>query len=387
MYLDKTTIEHSLKKEDIINIVCSLGSAEPKEDTNGNLIFQTICHNKPDVNNSWKLYYYFPTGEYKTGIFKCYTGCGECFGIYELVIRAKRTQGTNLTFYQAVRYVANLSNNLVYIEKEIEEPQTIVSDFDFINKQKAIKNRRKDVPQLTPISENILDIFSYYPYEGWLEENISAEAMSVFEIGVWTKTCQITIPHRDKTGALVGIRGRHLLEDDINAIGKYVPLYIEGKWLRHQLGNNLYGIWQNQDKIKKCKKCMLVESEKSVLQGYSYFGEDNFILATCGSSLTKMQIKLLVNYLGVEEVLVGFDRMYHDPHSFEAQAYYEKLLKKVVPLMPYCKVSLVLDTKDRIEYKQSPTDYGKEVLLELLDEKIRITEEEVKQVLNKTKLN
>lgn len=381
MYLDKTAIEHSLTKENIIKIVCSLGSAAPKEDSSGNLIFQTICHNKPDVNNSWKLYYYFPSGEYKTGIFKCYTGCGDCFGIYELVIRAKRTQGINLTFYQAVRYVASMSNNLVYIDTEAIESQRIISDFDdFINRQKAIKNKEREVPQLEPISENVLDIFSYYPYQEWLKDHISAEAMSVYEIGMWTKTCQVVIPHRDRTGALVGIRGRYLLEEDIEAIGKYVPLNVEGKWLRHQLGSNLYGIWQNQEKIKKCKKCMIVESEKSVLQGYSYFGEDNFILATCGSNLTKAQMKLLINYLGVEEVILGFDRMYHDPHSFEAQAYYEKLLKKVAPLLPYCKVSLVLDTKDRVEYKQSPTDYGKEVLLELLDEKIRVTEEDIREL-------
>ena len=57
-YLDKDAILNSLSKEDITKIVMSLGSAEPKTDSSGNLIFQTICHNDINPNNSYKLYYY-----------------------------------------------------------------------------------------------------------------------------------------------------------------------------------------------------------------------------------------------------------------------------------------------------------------------------------------
>ena len=85
---------------------------------------------------------------------------------------------------------------------------------------------------------------------------------------------------------------------------------------------------------------MLVEGEKSCLQAYSYFGDDSFVLATCGSSISKTQMKLLLQYLGVEEVIVGFDREYDEPDSWEAEAYYHKLIKRVAPLVPYCKVCL-----------------------------------------------
>lgn len=53
--------------------------------------------------------------------------------------------------------------------------------------------------------------------------------------------------------------------------------------------------------------------------------------------------------------------------------------------MPYCKVCLLLDSENRLPYKASPTDMGKETLLKLLDEKIVITMDEVNRVLKESK--
>jgi len=121
---------------------------------------------------------------------------------------------------------------------------------------------------------------------------------------------------------------------------------------------------------------MLVEGEKSCLQAYSYFGEDSFVVACCGSNITKTQIKILQK-LEVGEIIIAFDKEYHDPHSFEAEAYYQKLLKKIEPYVLQFKISLVLDTENKLEYKDSPTDKGKEVLLELLENKITITMDDI----------
>ena len=51
MYLDKDAILNSLTKDDVIQIVTSLGSSYPKTDSNGDLIFQSVCHG----SDSWKL--------------------------------------------------------------------------------------------------------------------------------------------------------------------------------------------------------------------------------------------------------------------------------------------------------------------------------------------
>lgn len=107
---------------------------------------------------------------------------------------------------------------------------------------KSVKKNRREVPTLSEISENILDTFYYAPHEDWLNDNISREALSRYEIGYYGLTNQIVIPHRDKDNRLIGIRGRYLDESDIERVGKYVPLQISGKFLSHQLGSNLYGI-------------------------------------------------------------------------------------------------------------------------------------------------
>jgi hypothetical protein len=218
------------------------------------------------------------------------------------------------------------------------------------------------------------------PWKPWTEEFITAEAMSRFEISYYGLQHSLVIPHRDADSRLIGIRQRMLDDLDVEAIGKYVPLQINGEFLRHSLGNNLYGMHIVKDKIKRCKKIMLVEAEKGAMQSYSYFGEDSFTVATCGSNITRNQIKMILGS-GAEEVMIAYDRMYHDASSYEAELYLRKLIKLVAPLVPFITVYLILDNQDRIPYKQSPTDCGKEILIELMKEKTLVTMDMVNLIL------
>ena len=379
MYLDKELILSSLTKEDVIKICMALGSSYPKQDSNGNLIFQSICHG----SDSWKLYYYCTDIDYKKHIFHCYSRCSDSFNIVELVIRANRTQGKTITWYKALYYIAKTTGKIFTGESKEETKTSVITDFNWINRLQQIKKNKKSIPNLSEISENILEVFYYAPHQDWLNDNISREALSRYEIGYYGLTNQITIPHRDMNNRLIGIRGRFLDQEDIEMIGKYVPLQINGRTLSHSLGSNLYGINVVQDKIKTIKKAMVVEAEKSCMQAYSYFGEDSFVVATCGSSITRTQIKLLLNYLQVEEIIYAPDRDYHESNSYEAEVWYQKIIKRLAPLVPYCKVTLCADSKERLPYKASPTDMGKDILLELLDEKIIITADEVNRVLGK----
>lgn len=379
MYLNKKAILDSLTKEDIKKIVMSLGSGEPKTDREGNMIFQTICHNLPDENNSYKLYYYHEPNElkgYKGRTFHCYSGCSESFGIIELYIRAKRVQGKVMTWYKALYQIAQMTGHLIEGNKTIID-ETEESDVTWIkNISKYLNKKEYPIPVLSEINPNVLEIFDYRPHEIWLNDNISREALGRFGIGYWGEHDAITIPHYDINDRLIGLRLRYLDKKDIETIGKYVPAVIQGKTLSHALGNNLYGLNVVQENVRKMRKVMLVEGEKSCLQAYSYFGEDSFVVACCGSNITKTQIKILQK-LEVGEIIIAFDKEYHDPHSFEAEAYYQKLLKKIEPYVLQFKISLVLDTENKLEYKDSPTDKGKEVLLELLENKITITMDDI----------
>lgn len=387
MYIDKNKVLNSLTKEDIINICKRLGYPDYKEDNNGNLCFNTaLCHGG---DSPYKLVYYH-NPEYNGannlchyGLFHCYT-CGDTYSIIELVIRSNRNQNKTLTYYKALYWIAKTTGNLYEATEENIQENDKINDFEWIKRLKnTSKKVKKSIPNLTEISENILEMFYYAPHQDWLNDNIYREALSRYEIGYYGLTNQITIPHRDMNNRLIGVRGRFLDQEDIELIGKYVPLQINGIVLSHSLGLNLYGINVTQDRIKTIKKVMVVEAEKSCMQAYSYFGEDSFVVATCGSSITRTQIKLLLNYLQVEEVIYAPDRDYHEANSYEAEVWYQKIIKRLAPLVPYCKVTLCADTKERLPYKASPTDMGKDILLELLDKKIVITADEVNRVLGK----
>lgn len=385
MYLDKKAILESLTKEDVEKVVVALGSQPPKHDSNGNLIFQSVCHG----SDSWKLYYYHESDEtknYKGRTFHCYSHCSDSFSIIELVIRAKRAQGVTITWYKALYFVAQITGKVISTSPEAEEKNHIIDDFEWINRLKRAKKRNKSGEELESLNENILEIFYYAPHEDWLNNNITQEVMSVFEIGYWGECNAITIPHRYwKDGSLVGLRLRHLSEDDIEKFGKYHPAQIEGKILGYKQSLNLYGLHLTKDKILTCKKIMLVEAEKSVMQAYSYFGDDCFCAATCGSSLTIEQIQIILNELKVDEVIYAPDRDYHEANSFEAEAWFHKQVLKLAPLVPYVKVFLLADNQHRLGFKDSPTDNGKDILLELMEEKIEITTEVLNRVREESK--
>lgn len=368
MYINKDKVMELLTKKDVEKIVMELGSAAPKEDKDGNLIFQSVCHG----SESWKLYYYHEaTSDYPGKIFHCYSRCSESFSVIELVIRANRCRGKNVSFYQALAYIAQSVGYDVVSQRFTEPQSSRIDDWNWL--KKFGKKEMKQNKSFTPINEHILEMFDYTPHEMFLNDHISREVLSEFEISYWGLTNQIVVPHRDILGQLIGIRGRYLDQIDIDNIGKYVPLYIEGKFLSHELGSNLYGIHINQEKIRACKKCLIVEAEKGVMQNHTYFGADDFSLGLCGSNLTQTQKKILLNDLGVEEVILGLDKEFHDPESWEANICRNKLLKKIASLLPYCKVTILWDFDGLLEYKNAPTDRGKDVLLQLLDKKVEIT--------------
>lgn len=366
-YYNKDELLKTLTQKDILKIIESVGCVDYKVNSDGSISLSTFyCHKGDSVN---KLIYYPNSNDPKFhyGIFKCYT-CGDSYNIIEFVIRANRSQGKSITWYKAIEYIATITSYNISIT--IEKPKHIC-DMSWL--KKFSKDKSTDIIDCKPIDEHVLEMFEYTPHETFLNDHISRETLSTFEISYWGNTNQIVIPHRDRHQNLIGIRGRYLDEEDVENIGKYVPLNIEGKFLSHKLSHNLYGIHINQDKIKACRKCLLLESEKGVMQNHSYFGDDDFSLAVCGSEISEEQVKLLLNYLKIEELILGFDKEYKDPYGWDGELYKNKLFKKIRPIIPYCKVSIIWDKDGLLEYKDAPTDKGKDTLLKLLENKIEIT--------------
>lgn len=380
-YINKDQLLEAVTKEDVEKIFELLGINEYKNGSHGELILNTeYCHG----GDSWKLYYYHePTSKYPGKQFHCYT-CGDSYNLIEFVLRVKRKEGHNPTYYQALQFIASVvsKGNVGQFASSTQEK---ITDWNWINKLKSVNRSNNGIPILKSVDEKILEMFTYYPHEMFLNDNISREVMEQYEISYWSKTNQIVLPHRGFNGNLWGIRGRYIDADMVQNVGKYVPLYIENRFLAHDLGQNLYGIHLNQQKIQTCKKVMLVEGEKGVMQNHTYFGDDNFALAVCGNNISSTQARIMLQHLGVNEVIIAFDRMYEEADSYDATIYYNKLVLKAANLVPYCKVSLLLDREERIPFKASPTDVSKEILLELLDEKIPITTQELSRVIEETR--
>ena len=118
------------------------------------------------------------------------------------------------------------------------------------------------------------------------------------------------------------------------------------------------------------KKAIVYESEKSTLLYKSYFGLDNDIsVACCGSSLSAYQVQLLLD-LGVEEIIVAFDRQFQNIGDDEFKHLKRNLLKIQNKYKNFALISFIFDKNKITEYKASPIDEGPEKFLQLFKERI-----------------
>lgn len=361
MVLDKEEIRESLTENDIELILIELGSDKPKHDSKDNLIFTTVCHG----GHKHKLYYYN-----ETKMFHCYTDCSESFDIYSLVMKAKKQQGKDLTFYQAIQYVANLTGKYYSADSTLQKAESnLINDWEWINR---FKKKEKVNHVLPKYDTKVMDIFIHKPHELWLDEGISYETMKKFNICYYQREEKIVIPHYSIDGDLVGIRGRALRQEDIDAGKKYMPLYIENRLYNHPTMYNLYGLHKTKEAIKRLKKVAIFESEKSVLKCEDLYGDNNFSVAVCSSNVSNYHRDLLIS-LGVEEVFLCFDKEFKHHESEEAYEYAKKIMKFAQKFAPYARVYILWDEWGLLELKDSPVDKGREVLETLMKRKYEIS--------------
>lgn len=367
LVFDKNEIKESLSTEDIYNLLQEWGG-EP-EFTSFGIISSTICHNLPG-EGSRKLYFYE-----NSGLFKCYTECDSTFDIFELTIKVALIQASKtFDLNDAVRYVAykmGLSGREEASEQtEIPEDWKFLANYDRIN---AIKINNKTTIELKPYNESILEHFNYnVKLTPWLKENISQRVLNECRIGFYPGGDQITIPHYDINGKFIGLRGRAMCKDECEKYGKYRPLNINGTLYTHPLGMNLYNLNLSKENIKNSKTAIVFESEKSCLKMRSYFGpESDISVACCGSSLSMHQMDLLLD-LGVNEVIVAFDRQFQAIGDTEFKHLTANLTKLYNKYKNLTSISFIFDKEMITGYKDSPIDCGKDIFLHLLDERISL---------------
>lgn len=349
-----SSVIDSMKKDQVITLLKSLG-ATSIVDQGTHLILPTICHNPRESEKSPKLYYYFDSK-----LFSCYTECGHAFNIYELVRKVHEINDHAISFYEAYNYVLNYVGSNIYIEPP---------EIEFVNNRYV---RKLSVEDLPAYNNNALSIFPIIPPTEWLNEGISAQAMKKFDIRLSAPKLKIIIPHYDLKGRLVGIRGRALDEYEIEHYGKYMPVKIENIFYTHHLSRNLYGAYVNQSAIRRTKKAVLFEGEKSCLKMTDFYGNDSIAVAVCGSNLHKIQVDILVKELGVSEIVIAFDKEYDSLHTAEAETYKYKLINLAKKFRNYANFSFIYDMENLLDPKDSPVDKGKEIYERLYNLRVKI---------------
>lgn len=372
--IDRDELLELITTKDVVEILTSLGSKQPIVDSQGNMYFQTICHG----GDKQKLHF-FPDSK----LFMCYTNCGS-MSLYDLLININ-----NWTFYEAFSYLLDYKGvkkdcfkiGLQHTNKDIE--------LDFLDKHLiTIEKKKINLPNF---DKSILNMFDDYCPNTWVDEGISIDIMKYYGIKFYFEQYKAIIPHLDKDGNLVGIKGRNFLQHEIDNGRKYIPVTIQGLTYRYPSNFNLYGLYQNKRNIRRYKKAIIFEGEKSVLKYSSIYGQDNNIsVASLGMGMSLYQRDLLLN-LGVEEVTIAYDKQYkteclEDETSKEYKEYMKfikNLYKIAKKFINYCNVSFVLCWDDRLDYRDAPIDKGEETFNELLRERYCVGDlEELEEMIS-----
>ena len=375
--IDKKDLLKLVTEDVVINIMQENGSPLYNTSIDGQtkqkcLWFRTICHG----GDSHKLCFFTESKD-----FYCYTNCGR-MNFFEFIKRIRNAK--NEEFYtKVICYVAQKVGKTISKNRQGFTPE--ISNFvreEHLEMNKQTEDmERKELFGEAKVKdyEDKKTILKYFDsetfYEGWIRENISIETMKKFGIEWYEYQKYIIIPHYNIDGKLVGIRRRSLKPEDAN--NKYMPLFIGGEEFGHPLGLNLYGLYENKENIKRLKKAVIVEGEKSVLKSDTYFGNKSCAVATCGFNISDWQIQALEK-LNVEKVYLGFDKdfdeKYEEVYKQDKLLYdnYKRYLERLEllsrRLASTFNVFLIKDTKGLLKIKDSPLDEGKETFKILLKE-------------------
>ena len=364
---DKQEIRDSLSIDEIFELLQDWGG-EPEYCPTG-LIARTICHNHLNDEASRKLYYYE-----NTGLFRCYTGCDEpVFDIFQLCIKVMDLQhNIKYDLNDAVRWIARRFGLSGRDEDSPEEEG--LEDWKILANYARIQDIQISAPHivLEEYDDTILTRFNYdVKITPWLKEGISQQVLEHAEIGYYPGEAQITIPHFDKNGRFIGLRGRTVVAEDAERYGKYRPMKVNGQLYNHPLGLNLYNFNNSRCIIPKMRKAIVFEGEKSCLLYQTYFGFENDIsVACCGSNLSSYQTQLLID-AGAQEIVIAFDRQFQNVGDDEYCHLLKNLKKLQMKYKNSVQISYILDRSKITGYKDAPVDKGPEVFLKLYKERVQ----------------
>lgn len=341
-------MRESLTPEQIKEVLEKYG-VDPIHENQMYIQYPTCCHNVE--GGSHKLYYYK-----NTNMFVCYTECNAAFDIFELVQKMEELRNHECNLPEAIRIVGfDPTEKREVSEDQLDDKRSL----EYLSKSHLIVPPRMTYNAVPADIMNNFSLDKKY-LEPWMREGISSEVLDRFNIRYDVSNLIIVIPHRDKDGQIIGVRGRFMSE---YSQVKYMPITWNGITLAHALRGNLYGLYENRAVIEKNKTVILFESEKSVLKFSSFFGhENNFSVATCGNKVTNEQIQILKD-IGVKQVILAFDKDYdNSADQIKVQNHYNEIAQR---LSVYFTTSVMFDYSNILGLKDAPIDRGRAAFEEL----------------------
>lgn len=216
-------------------------------------------------------------------------------------------------------------------------------------------NRQNREVQLKTYDESVLDKYERVGNLRFLRDGISLDAQKFFDIRFSIEDNAIIIPIYNECGDIIGAKARINGDPEEGESKYYYPLPV-------QVSQTLYGYSKNYSYLYG-NDVIVVESEKSVAQGYT-FGVRN-IVALGSSAVSEKQSKMLLQ-LQPRRIILAFD----EGLAFEQIQRNADMIKSCCSMFEteiwYWDADQDLD----IGEKCSPTDMGREKFDEIMEEQL-----------------
>ena len=239
-------------------------------------------------------------------------------------------------FFDAIKYVCDCLGLSLYHDFDDDVPESLIITRELLKMIEEDDPPPADKP-LSPIPEQILTYYLPCVNDQFLFDHITYATQHLFELGYDPSSNRITIPIRNYDGSLVGVKGRYFGDiPEGSEIQKYIYLEPCNK------SQILYGLDKTKSKIEETHFAYVGESEKFVMQLWSY-GDCNAV-ATGGKTISRQQIDLLSRLC--DKVVLCLDS---DVKEDELKNIADKFLG-------YVEVYMVVDENRLLVEKESPSD-------------------------------
>ena len=251
----------------------------------------------------------------------------------------------NIDFPSAIKFVADACG-LKHTNDSKKKERSSSADFlrQFKKKEIQIDNYKEVLIEYRTQDRFITGYDTIF-----LDDGVSSEAHDVFEVSYDPIDNRVVFPIKNDTGGIVTFKGRTMYEDyKLLNIPKFK--YYTSFDARYYL----FGMYENYYDLLLADEIYLVESEKGVMQCYS-FGIRN-VLSTSKKRISEEQVKKLLQF-GKAIVL-----------CFDKDVTYEEIYEECRKFKRLTDVYYIWDKDNLLKDKESPCDKGFDIWNKLCTE-------------------